>query len=66
MKEDQKVSYSMDGAAEAAALSRSRLYRAAAEGKLVTFKAGRLRRVSRKALEDYVSRLERESAGRAA
>lgn len=66
MNETAKVSYTMEGAAAATGFTRSRLYKAIADGTLRTIKAGRRRMVSRKALEDYVARLERESARGAA
>lgn len=66
MLTDQKLSYSMEEAAAQSGLTRSRLYQAIGRGDLKSFKAGRQRLVSHKALQDYVAKLERESAGRAA
>lgn len=66
MFSEQRVSFTMDEAVGATGLSRSRLYKAISDGSLRTIKAGRRRMVSRKALEEYVANLERESAGRAA
>ena len=61
-----KMSYTMQGAAEATGLTRSRLYQAMASGELQTMKAGRQRLVSRKALETYIAKLEQGGTGRAA
>lgn len=66
MLENQKLSYTVDEAVDATGLTRSRVYQAIGERQLKTFKAGRRRMVSRKALEDFIAKLERESAGRAA
>lgn len=66
MNDTPKVSYTMGEAAAATGFTRSRLYQAMATGDLRTIKAGRQRLVSRNALEAYVAKLERESAGRAA
>lgn len=64
--EGEKLSYTVDEATGATGLTRSRLYQAMQAGDLATFLCGRRRMVSRKALEAYVAKLERESAGRAA
>jgi len=63
---DDKLSYTLEQAAQATSMARSRLYQAIADKSLTTFMAGRRRMVSRKSLEEYVAKLERESAGRAA
>ena len=62
----QKLSYTVEDACEATGLRRSRLYAAIADGSLTTFKAGRRRMVSAKALQDFIAKLERASAGKAA
>lgn len=61
-----KLSYTVEGASAETGFSRSRIYQAIQSGDLATFMVGRRRMVSRKALEAYVAKLERESAGRAA
>lgn len=66
MQENQKLSFTVDEAVTATGLTRSRLYLAIADGSLRTMKAGRQRLISRKALEEYVANLERESAKRGA
>lgn len=61
-----KLSYTVEEAAKATGLSRSRLYLEIASGALVTWKSGRRRMVTHKALEAFIAKCERESAGRAA
>ena len=57
----QQLSYTVDQACQAVGLPRTSLYSAMRDGKLRTFKAGRRRMVSRKALEDFIAALERQS-----
>lgn len=64
MNTNTKLSYTVDEAVEATSLSRSRIYQAIAGKELTTFKAGRRRMVSRKALEDFIAKMEKQ--GRAA
>lgn len=59
-----KLAYTVEAAIEATGLTRTRLYRAIADGTLKTFKAGRRRMVSAKALESFITELERQSEGR--
>jgi excisionase family DNA binding protein len=66
MSDAGKLSYTMEQAAAATGFTRSRLYQAIADGSLQSLKAGRRRLISRRALEAFVVKLERESAGRAA
>lgn len=66
MASNQKLAYTVDEAVGATGLSRSRLYHAIAHRELATFKAGRRRMVSLKALQEYIGRLERESTKGAA
>jgi excisionase family DNA binding protein len=66
VENNQKLSYTVEDAALATSLTRSRLYQAIASGDLKSVKAGRQRLVTRKALQDYLAKLERDSAGRAA
>ncbi|MBA8888893.1 excisionase family DNA binding protein [Dokdonella fugitiva] len=62
-----QLAYTVDQACEALAMNRSRIYKAIADGSIKTFKTGRRRMVSAKALEEYVAKLEREAEkGRAA
>ncbi|OAI43520.1 hypothetical protein AYO38_02640 [bacterium SCGC AG-212-C10] len=48
-------------AATTLSISRSRLYELLARGDIPTIHIGRLRRIPRRALEDYVERLERDA-----
>lgn len=66
MSQNQCLSYTVEDAVLVTGLSRSRLYEAIRAGSLPTWKAGRRRMVSRKALEQFIARLESESQGRAA
>lgn len=61
-----RLSYTVDEACEVTGLNRNHIYRAIAENTLTTFKAGRRRMVSAKALEDYINALERGSTRKAA
>ena len=63
---NQKLSYTVPEAVTATGLTRTRLYDAIASGEVQSFKAGRQRMISAKALEEFIAKLERESAGRAA
>lgn len=57
-----RVSYTVEEASAATGLARSRLYQAISKGELKTFKAGRRRMVSTKAIEEFIAKLERDSA----
>ena len=61
----EKISYTMEGAADAAGFTRTFLFTASANGSLATFKCGRRRMVSRRALEAFIQKLEKESAPKA-
>lgn len=61
-----RLSYTVDGACEATGLNRNQFYKAITSGDLTTFKVGRRRMVSAKALEDYIERLEQDGARKAA
>lgn len=63
---DQKLSYTVEEAIAATGFTRTRIYQAIGDGSLKSLKAGRRRMVSAKALEAFIAKLERESAGRAA
>ncbi|UGB39117.1 helix-turn-helix domain-containing protein [Frateuria soli] len=64
MNPSTKLAYGIEQAADALGISRSRAYQAIATGELSTYKDGRRRMVSAKALEAYVAKKERESQGR--
>lgn len=66
MQANQSLSHTLEAAVTLTGITRSRLYQAIASGELATFKVGRRRMVSRKALEDFIARLERQSAERGA
>lgn len=61
-----RLSYTVDEACEVTGFCRTRIYQAITDGTLTTFKAGRRRMVSVKALEQFIERLERESVRKAA
>ena len=56
-----KLAYSMNEAAAALGMTRSRLYDAISAGEVDSYKLGRRRMFSRRALEDYVRRMEAEA-----
>lgn len=60
--EPNKVSYSLKEALAASGLNRSALYRAMAANDIQTFKVGRRRMISAKALLAFIEKKERESA----
>jgi len=62
MTNETRLAYTIEAACEATGLTRTRIYRAIADGSLKTFKAGRRRMVSARALQDFIANLERESA----
>lgn len=55
-----KIAYGVADACAALGVTRNRLYQVIAEGSLRTYKDGRRRMVSRRALEDYVALRERD------
>ena len=61
-----RLSYTIEGAVKATDLTRTRLYGAIKDGELRSFKDGRRRMISAKALEEFIAKLERDSNGRAA
>jgi excisionase family DNA binding protein len=63
---EPRLAFTVEAACETTGLARSRIYRAIAAGSLKTFKAGRRRMVSAKALEAFITTLERQCEGRAA
>jgi excisionase family DNA binding protein len=58
LKDVGKLSYTIDGVVRATSLSRSSIYKSIADGSLRSIKVGRRRMVTRKALEEYISKLE--------
>lgn len=61
-----RLSYTVDGACEVTGMNRNQFYKAITAGELTTFKVGRRRMVSAKALEDFINKLEQEGARKAA
>lgn len=61
---ENRLAYTVEAACEATGLTRTRLYRAIADGSLRAFKAGRRRMISAKALADFITELERQSEGK--
>lgn len=66
MAQKAVLSYTIPDAIAATGMNRTRLYGAIAAGELQSFKDGRRRMISARALEAFIAKLERESAGRAA
>lgn len=66
MQWNQKLTLSVEEVIAATGWDRTRLYRKFNNGDLPSIKDGRRRMVSRRALEEHIANLERESAGRAA
>jgi excisionase family DNA binding protein len=62
MPVNHKLAYSVAEAVGVSGLSRSRLYKAIAERQLRSFKDGRTRKLTHKALEEFVAKLEQEGA----
>lgn len=62
MTPNQQLSYTVEEAAKASSMSRSRLYLAIGTGELRSFKAGRRRLITAEALREFIANLERESA----
>lgn len=56
-----KLSYTVAEAEVAAGFPHSRIYQLIRDGDLVTFKVGRRRMISARALNDLIARLEREA-----
>lgn len=57
-----KLSYTVDQALEATGLNRSALYRAMTTGEIATFKVGKRRMISLRALQTFIAQKEREAA----
>jgi excisionase family DNA binding protein len=63
---NQKLAYTVEEACDVTGMTRTRIYKAIADATLVTFKAGRRRMVSAKALEAFIAKLERDGVKAAA
>lgn len=61
-----RLAFPIDEACKALATSRQRLYDLINEGRLRSFKEGKRRYVSRKAIEDYIAGQEGQQQGDAA
>lgn len=61
MKTADRIAYPLDEGIDAIGISRSGAYRAIKTGDLRTYLEGRRRMVTRKALEEYVAKREREA-----
>lgn len=57
-----RLSYTVEEAVSATGLNRNAFYRAMSANELRTFKVGRRRMVSAKALQEFIDRKEKESA----
>lgn len=57
----QRLSYNVEEALAATGLNRNALYRAIAAGQLQTFKVGKRRMVSVRALQEFIERKEKEA-----
>ena len=66
MQSNQKLTLSVDEVKALTGWSHTRTYQKINSGELPSYKDGRRRMVTRRGLDDCISRLERESAGRAA
>lgn len=61
---ERMISYPLDRGIEVIGISRTLAYKAIASGELVTFKCGRRRMVTRRALENYIESKESAAATR--
>ena len=57
-----KLSYTVEEAVDATGFARRRIYNLIADRSLRTFKTGKRRMISARALNDLIARLEREAA----
>ena len=63
----ERLSYGVDDALAVTGLNRNAFYRAISTNQIATFKVGKRRMVSARALQDFIDRKEREAQqGRAA
>jgi hypothetical protein len=61
MTAKEKLSYNVDEALAATGLNRNALYRAIGNGEIKTFKVGKRRMVSARALREYIDAREKEA-----
>jgi hypothetical protein len=59
-----KLSYTVDDALAVTGLNRNAFYRAISTNQIATFKVGKRRMVSARALQDFIERKESEASGR--
>jgi len=59
----ERLSYNVEEALEATGLKRNAFYRAISSGEVQTFKVGKRRMVSARALQDFIERKERQATG---
>ena len=64
-REDTRFSYTVEEACKNTGLARTRMYAAIGDGSLHTFKVGRRRMVSSRALHQFVDMLERAGSAQA-
>ncbi|MEI2260752.1 helix-turn-helix domain-containing protein [Stenotrophomonas indicatrix] len=62
----ERLSYTVDEACAVTGLNRNAIYRAITLGQISTFKVGRRRMVSTRALREFIESKEREASGGAA
>lgn len=62
----ERLSYTVDEACAVTGLNRNAIYRAITLGQISTFKVGRRRMVSTRALREFIEAREREASGGAA
>jgi len=62
----EKLSYNVDEALAATGLNRNALYRAISANQIKTFKVGKRRMVSARALREFIEAREKESSNAAA
>ena len=66
MTQQDRLAYTVEQAVESTGLTRTRLYRAFADGSLKSFRCGRRRMISATALQGFIEALEKADDGRAA
>ncbi|MBS4800441.1 helix-turn-helix domain-containing protein [Stenotrophomonas maltophilia] len=62
----ERLSYTVDEACAVTGLNRNAIYRAITLGQISTFKVGRRRMVSTRALREFIEAREKEASGGAA
>ena len=66
MNDQEKLSYNVDEALAATGLNRNALYRAISANQIKTFKVGKRRMVSARALREFIEAREKEASSAAA